>query len=266
MRTTAIVTGASAGIGMETAYSFARRGYVLALAARREDKLQEVAGKCRELGSPQVLVKPTDVAVEGQVNELIGTAQKAFGRIDVLVNNAGYGLFERVHETSVEEMRRIFEVNFFGLFFGCRAVAPIMMAQRSGHIFNVSSVIGRRGTPFHGAYSATKFAVIGLTDSMRVEMSPYNVRVTSVLPALTDTEFFQQSRRGQHAQQSFAKFKRLTPASVVAEKIAAAVGKNRPNITLTLGGKFLVWMSIISPRLVDLGMRRYHDDLVKRLK
>lgn len=261
----AIVTGASSGIGMETAYALAGRGYRLALAARRADRLQEVAGQCRQRGSPEVLTVPTNVAVEEQVGALFDRTLEAFGRLDVLVNNAGYGLFQRVHETSTQEMRAIFETNFFGLFFGCRLAAPIMIRQKSGHIFNVSSIVGRRGTPFHGAYSATKFAVIGLTDTMRVELAPHNIRVTAVLPALTDTEFFDHSRRGQGAKQSFAKFNRMTPADVVARKIAAVVGRSRANLTFTLGGKFLVLMSALSPRLVDYGMRLYYEDLLKRL-
>ena len=203
--------------------------------------------------------------MEEQVGALFARALEAFGRLDVLVNNAGYGLFQRVHETSTAEMRAIFETNFFGLFFGCRCAAPVMIRQKGGHIFNVSSIVGRRGTPFHGAYSATKFAVIGLTDTLRVELAPHNVRVTAVLPALTDTEFFDHSVRGRGARQSFAKFKRLTPADVVGRKIAAAVGRNRPNMTFTLGGKLLVLMSALSPRLVDYGMRQYYEDLRKRL-
>ncbi|MFA6133298.1 MAG: SDR family NAD(P)-dependent oxidoreductase [Phycisphaerae bacterium] len=260
-----IVTGASSGIGMETAIALARKSYAVVLGARRADKLAEVAGACERAGGTARAIA-TDVTQRGQVEALVAAAVSEFGRVDVMVNNAGVGLFERVHEMSEADLRAIFEVNFFGLFYGCQAVAPLMMRQRSGHIFNVSSIIGKRGTPFHGAYCATKFAVCGLSDSMRVEMAPYRVRVTTVLPALTETEFFQQSKRGQAAGSSFQKFKGLMPASTVARKIVAAVGKNRPELVISLGGKALVALSAVSPRLIDWAMGMYHADLMKRLK
>ncbi len=260
----AIVTGASSGIGMETAAAFARRGYAVVLAARRPDRLGEVADRCRA-GGGEVLVLPTDVADRQQVQALVDGAVDRFGRVDVMVNNAGIGLSARVQETSDQDMRAIFQTNFFGVFYGCKAAAAVMIHQRSGHIFNVSSVIGKRGTPFHGAYCATKFAVVGLSDSLRVELRPYGVRVTCVCPALTTTEFFEHSRRARAARSSFQRFKRLMPASAVARGIVAAVGKDRPEIIFSAGGKLLAWMAALSPRLTDMAMRLYHDDLIKRL-
>ncbi len=261
----AIVTGASSGIGAETALALAKRGYAVVLAARREDKLADIAARC-EVAGATARCRVTDVADEEQVQALVATAVEEFGRVDVMVNNAGYGLFARAWETDSEEMRAIFQVNFFGVFHGCKAVAPIMIHQRSGHIFNVSSIIGKRGTPFHGAYCATKFAICGLTDSLRVELSPYGVRATTVCPALTATEFFDKSRRGRAAGASFRRFKGLTPASVVARKIAATVGKNRPELVFTAGGKFLALAAALWPRAADAMMKLYYKDLVKRLK
>ncbi len=264
-RKIAIVTGASSGIGMETAMAFARRRYAVVLAARREDRLNEVAGRCRDFGA-EAIVKPTDVADERQVEALVVEAVNRFGQIDVMVNNAGYGLFAQVHETSTEAMREIFDVNYFGLFYGCKAVAPIMIRQKSGHIFNVSSVIGKRGTPFHGAYCATKFAVCGLTDALRVEMKPHNVRVTCVCPALTETEFFSRSETGRKAQSSWQRVKGYMPAEKVARKIVATVGKSKPELVFTLGGKFLAGISALFPRAADAIMGFYRNDLARKLK
>ncbi len=261
----AIITGASSGIGMETALAFARKQYAVVLAARREDRLNGVAERCRSLGA-EAVVKPTDVADEKQVELLVAEAADRFGRVDVMVNNAGYGLFARVVETSTEAMREIFDVNYFGLFYGCKAVAPIMMRQKSGHIFNVSSVIGKRGTPFHGAYCATKFAICGLTDSLRVEMKPHNVRVTCVCPSLTETEFFSRTEAGRKAQSSWQKIKGYMPACRVARKIAATVGKSKPELVFTLGGKFLAGVSALFPRAADAIMGVYHNDLARKLK
>src|SRR6056297_3077133 len=145
----AVITGASSGIGKACALEYARRGYSLVLAARRQEKLREVAEHCGQLGA-QTAVVPTDVADEQQVRAMLQTACDRFGRLDVLINNAGYGIHGMVHELSDQHMRDIFNVNYFGLFYGCRHAAPIMIRQGGGHIFNVSSVIGKRGTPLNG--------------------------------------------------------------------------------------------------------------------
>jgi len=260
-RKVAIVTGASSGIGRHTAVALAGRGYLVYAAARKADLLREVADACRQAGGEGRAVA-TDVADPAQVELLVQTAVGEAGRIDVMVNNAGFGVHARVAETSAEQMRRIFDVNFFGVFHGCKAVAPVMIAQRSGHIFNVSSVIGKRGTPFNGAYCATKFAVCGLTDSLRVEMKPYNVRVTCVCPGLTDTEFFDRVEGGTSRKRSaFASLRTVQPPVVVARKIVQTVGRNRPELIFTPGGKLLVLVSALFPRLADAMMRIYHDEV-----
>ena len=261
----AIITGASSGIGMETAFALVRRGYAVVLAARREDRLEQVAGRCREIAAEAVVeVVVTDVSDRLAVESLVSGAVEKFGRVDVMVNNAGSGMFGRVHELSESEVRDLFEVNFYGVFHGCRAVAPIMISRRSGHIFNVSSVIGKRGTPFHGAYCATKFAVCGLTDSMRVELKPYGVRVTGVCPTLTATEFFDHSRMEPRGRSKYEADRKMMPASTVGRKIAATVGKSKPELVFSIGGRFLVTLSALWPRAADWIMRIYHDDLVKR--
>ena len=259
----AVVTGASGGIGAATAVALARRGHAVVLAARRADRLAEVAAQCEQAGGRGV-VMPTDMADAAQVEALIADTAERFGRIDVLVNNAGFGIHARVHETDPREMRDIFDVNFFGVFRAARAAAAVMIRRRSGHIFNVSSVIGKRGAPFNGAYSATKFAVCGLSDAMRVELAPYNVRVTCVCPGLTATEFFDHVRRARpEAGSSFARVRTLTPPAVIARRIAAAVGKNVPEMVFTPGGKFLVLVAALWPRLADRMMRVYHDHLLR---
>ena len=264
-RRVAIVTGASSGIGLATALALARRRYAVLLAARRTERLAEAAGRCEQAGGIARAVT-TDVTDRRQVEDLVSAAADEFGRVDVMVNNAGVGLFARVHETADADMRAIFDANFFSVFHGCKAVAPIMIRQRSGHIFNVSSVIGKRGTPFHGAYCATKFAICGLTDSLRVELAAHEVRVTCVCPAPTATEFFDGSQRARRAGSSFRKFRSLTPAAVVGRKIAATVGKNAPELVFTAGGKLLALIGALWPRAADAMMRPYHDDLAKRLR
>ena len=259
----AIVTGASSGIGAETALALARSGYDLTLAARRVDRLEALAVNCRKLGA-QTLVQPTDVSQLSQVQQLVDTTVGKFGRVDVMVNNAGFGQFGALADITEAQMREIFDVNYFGVFFGCKAVAPVMMAQESGHIFNVSSVLGKRGSPFHSAYSASKFAVGGLSESFRVEMTPYNVKVTCVCPALTETEFFGRVRDGQVRNKSdYLKKARKMPADRVARKMVSTIGKNKPELVFTFGGKFLGLVNALWPRLADRIMKVYHDDLVR---
>jgi NAD(P)-dependent dehydrogenase (short-subunit alcohol dehydrogenase family) len=265
----AIITGASSGIGLATAVAFARAGYHVVLAARRQEKLLDAMVQCQNEAVSRgrdikALAIPTDVSQESQVDVLVARTMDELGRIDVLVNNAGYGLFARVHQTTTEQMRRIFDVNFFGLFYGCKAVVPIMIRQHSGHIFNVSSIIGKRGSPFNGGYSATKFAIVGLTDALRVEMLEHNVRVTAICPGMTDTEFFTVQEGGiGPVKSSFKSVRTLTPPENVARAIVRAVGKNRPGIVFTPGGKLLAFISAFSPRLADRMMKMYYDDLQK---
>lgn len=264
----AIVTGASSGIGAQIAIQLSARGYVVFLAARRLAKLAEVAELCNAAGGQATAVR-TDVADRSQVESLVARAVDEFGRVDVMVNNAGYGVTGRVADITDHQMRRIFDVNFFALWYGCQAVAPVMIAQRSGHIFNVSSVIGKRGTPFNGAYCATKFAVCGLSDSMRIELAEYNVKVTTVCPGLTDTPFFDavdrdvDRRESRGDKSSFKAVRTMQPAAHVARKIVAAVGKNKPEMVFTPGGKFLALMSALSPRFVDYMMKIYLRNLLR---
>jgi short-subunit dehydrogenase len=267
----AVITGASSGIGKETALAYSRKGYAVVLAARREEKLNEVADEVRRLSpldnTDATMPIPTDVSHPADVPALVGQTMDRFGRIDVMVNNAGYGQFGRIWEISDQAMREIFEVNFYGAFHGCKAVAPIMIEQGRGHIFNVSSVIGRTGSPFHGAYSATKFALSGLTESLRIELHPHGVRVTEVCPALTETEFFENVRDGEPRSRSdFFRLKRKMPARKVAGRIVARTGKNTPRMVFTMGGKMLILLATVWPKMADRVMNVYYNDLLRSLE
>ncbi len=263
-RPVAIVTGASSGIGAAVAKALARRGYLVALAARREHRLEQVAHACRAVGG-EGLVIATDVARREQVERLVEAVDQRCGRIDVLVNNAGVGHTASVHETDPETMRRVFEVNYFGLFHGCRAVAGRMIARGQGHIFNVSSVLGRRGSPMHGAYCASKFAIIGLSDSMRVELLPHGVHVTAVCPATTDTEFFDDADEPPDDPRTLiGRFRRRMDPAIVARRMVRRIGRHTPQLTFSAGGKIMAYTSALAPGIYDRLMGVYREHVLRR--
>ncbi len=263
-RLVAIVTGASAGIGRETALALARRGYAVTLAARRVEKLEAVAEECRHAGG-EPLVAPTDVSRREQVEATVAATTDAFGRLDVLVNNAGYGVFGAVADLAERDLRELFDVNFYGLWYGIAAAAPIMRAQGGGHIFNVSSVIGKRATPMHGAYCASKFAVNGLTEAARVELRPHGVHVTLVCPAMTETEFFDKGSMAKRGDAAYSRMHRSMPARPIGEAIARTAGRRRPEMIFTFGGKFLSKVATLSPRLGDAMMEGYRRSLAQAI-
>lgn len=264
----AIITGASSGIGRATVIEYAHAGYRVVLAARREDRLQNVANDAQAISElpDATLVVPTDVTNADAVQTLVDRTVDTFGRLDTMVNNAGYGQFGCVWELSDRDLRDIFEVNFFGAYYGSKSAAKVMLAQGSGHIFNVSSVIGHVGSPYHGAYSASKFALAGLTEAMRVELLGTGVLVTDVCPALTETEFFDHVRDGQPREKSdFLRKQKRMPARTVAKRIVKRTGKRTPRMVFTIGGRFLMGLSALWPRAAERLLKVYRDDLAKCL-
>ena len=194
-RSVVVITGASSGIGRATAHAFARRGASLALAARRQGLLDRTAEECRSLGA-DVLVVPLDVAEEQAVRDLAGATVERFGRIDVWVNNASVGLWGRLEEIPMEDIRRLMDVNLFGYVHGARAVLPLFRAQQSGVLVNVGSMVSRVTVPYAAPYVMSKHAVRGLGAVIRQELARDGVKgvhVSTVMPATIDTPFFEHS-------------------------------------------------------------------------
>lgn len=185
-----VITGASAGIGRATAVRFAAEGASLVLAARSQERLERLAERLEHRFGVETLVVRCDVRRRIEVEGLVEAAMASFGRIDVLVNNAGFGLYGRIEDTPEEPFRDVLETNVLGVHHAIRAVLPHMRRQASGHIVNVGSVVGKRSWPYHGAYAASKFALTGLTQALRGELAGSGVSVSLVLPASTETEFF----------------------------------------------------------------------------
>src|SRR5216683_3306828 len=198
------VTGASSGIGEATALAFARRGSRLALGARRLDRLNAVAQKCRERGSPDVSTRRLDVGRRSDATGFITSALRDHEHIDILVNNAGLGWMGRLHEMPEEKVDELIATNLAGVIATTQAVLPSMLERRRGVIINVASVVGFRAAPYSAVYSATKYAVVGLSHALRGELSGSGVKVCFVYPASTGTEFFAATEAPMGPQYSAA--------------------------------------------------------------
>ncbi|MGG3956718.1 SDR family oxidoreductase [Bhargavaea massiliensis] len=185
----AIVTGASRGIGLAIAHALAKQGMKLVLIGSSPD-IHRVGEQLKGSKTFQA-----DVCNEQQMNEVVAETVATFGRIDLLVNNAGIGVFKSVEETTVEEWKRLFEVNVQGVFIGTKAVLPHMKKQRSGTIITISSDVGRYTIANGSAYTATKYAVQGFSGSVAQEVRPYGIRVGTINPGMVDT-YFANSTQG----------------------------------------------------------------------
>ncbi len=173
------ITGCSTGFGRELAKETLAKGFNVAVTARKTADVADIVASYPETA----LVISLDVTVPQQINDAVQIAIDRFGRIDVLVNNAGIGYFGAIEESEEEEVRRMFEINFFGLAHMTNAVLPHMRQQRSGHILNVASIGGLRSFPAVGFYNATKYAVDGLSEALMKEVAPLGIKVTVICPS-----------------------------------------------------------------------------------
>lgn len=206
-----LITGCSTGFGRFLAIEALAKGYNVVVAARNTNDVQDIVTNYPETS----LVIKLDVTVGDQISDAVALTMAKFGQIDVLVNNAGIGYFGAVEESEEAEVRRMFEINVFGLAHMTKAVLPIMRKQRSGHILNVASIGGLRAFPGVGFYNATKFAVDGLSEALSKEVAPLGIKVTIVAPSGFRTDW-----AGRSANDS----------KIVIEDYATTAGKNKGDI------------------------------------
>lgn len=283
-----LITGASAGIGAALAQLLAQRfmGIRLVLAARSLEKLETVATLCRKAGA-QVLAVPTDLEKIEQVEALSAAAIAHFGRVDALVNNAGYGQMGPVELIPHQAAKRQFDVNLLGPLALIRALVPIMRDSGGGRIINISSLGGRMAFPFGGLYSASKFALEGLSDALRMELAPFNIQVSVIEPGPVSTDFFVAAAQAVTQtiavpentpyRAAFEKLKELekqtSSRSWTSERVAEVIVQAltdrhpRPRYIAATGGKFLLFLmtKVLPTRIVDAFWQRFYSiDLVAK--
>jgi NADP-dependent 3-hydroxy acid dehydrogenase YdfG len=216
----AIITGASSGIGEATAIALAAEGAKVAIAARRGERLQALAERITANGGKALSIV-TDVTDETQVQNLVQKVNTELGRVDILVNNAGIGILGSIETGKPEEWRRAFDLNVLAVLYATQTVLPLLKAQQSGHIVNISSVAGRTARAGVGVYNATKWGVNALSEALRQEVYKDNIRVTIIEPGLVETEF------GDHITDPVAKQRieerRKSIIPLQSEDIAAAI-------------------------------------------
>jgi NADP-dependent 3-hydroxy acid dehydrogenase YdfG len=255
------ITGASAGIGRATALRLARDGASIAICARRADRLAAVADEIRAAGGTPLAVT-ADVTSADDMQRFVDETVRAFGGLDAMLCNAGYGLYGAIDRVAADDMRALMDVNYMGTFNAARAALPVFRSQARGHILVVSSIVGRRGIPFMGPYAATKFAQVGLAECLRAELLGTGIAVSVVFPISTSTEFFDvMTKHSGFATR--AKGPRQS-ADSVADAIAQAIARPVPEVWPYRLGKGLGVLGALAPGLCDRITKRWGREPVSQ--
>ena len=251
-----LVTGASRGIGRACAIRFASKGANVVITARNQSNLQETLIEMEKVGNNnEMLLIEGDVTDREKTRSLVREVLDRFGKIDVLINNAGQNISGAIEDIDTTNLNYIFKLNFFAPLWFMQGVIPIMKSRQNGQIINISSIAGSRGFPFGGGYSASKFALNGMTEAARVELAKYNIHVLLVMPAGTDTQFNSDTIRCS------PEFEERTGVSLmkseyVANKVIEAVEKKRRTIVIGNKGKIILSLNWLCGRLTDALLRK----------
>lgn len=246
-----VVTGASKGIGQAIATAFVAKGAHVVLAARNHDRLREVAtGLADRRGF--VLTVPVDVTDQADVDRLVQQSLTITGRVDVLINNAGVGMNGAVATLNLQEWRQCLEVNLIGATRVVQSFLPAMIAARGGSIVQISSVLGRISAPYTAGYNASKFALGAISDALRVEVAPHGIRVISVYPGSTESEFRANSLGGADVRK--VRVGRVQ-ATRVAQRVIQAVRRGERDAYVRWQDAVLCWAGAHLPHLSDFVLR-----------
>ncbi len=245
------ITGAG-GIGSEIARAFADEGCRVAICDRVEDRLDSVRMRLEGRGG-EVFTTVADVSDELQVGDFVDAAVERWGRIDVLVNNAAYGLHKPFLKTSVDEIQAQLQTNYMGVVHATKAALAHMVPARSGHIVNVVSVVAKFPVPNSGNYAATKAALDSLSSTLRAELTEYDILLTTVYPtAVRNTYFFQTA--GSSVEETWAK-RFMKEPSVIADAVVGSVKRFRPEVHVGAQTRILPVVRALAPPVVRLALR-----------
>ncbi len=241
-----LITGASSGIGKETAIEFAKLGANIILVARRKEKLESVENELKKF-HVTTLVCQCDVSKKEQVKEMSKTILEKFDSIDVLVNNAGFAIYGSVSDLSIDEIESQMETNYFGMIYCIKNFLPSMLKKKSGHIVNVASVAASFGLPGIASYCASKFAMLGFSEGLKHELKGTGVGITVVSPIMVRTDFFDHP--------SFEKMPKYSPTSLSSKTVAKAILKaaNSPRLEIIVPSvvRGAVWMKNTFPYFIN---------------
>lgn len=246
-----LITGASSGFGMDAARLFAYEGCSVVLAARRIDRLQELAASIQAQGGEAFAV-PVDVANREEIEIMVDTVLDLYGQIDILFNNAGFGRLAWLENMSAErDIEMQIAVNLLGVIQVSHAVLPTMLKQRSGHIINMSSVAGWIAPPTYTVYSASKYGVRGFTDALRREVQPFGVQVSGIYPGPAQTEFGQHTGDHPMRKSALRRYFRSMTSEEVAERVVELAQHPRRAVILPWYYHIAIWADWYMPWLVD---------------
>lgn len=242
---TVVITGASSGIGQECAEEFAKLQASLILVSRDKNKLEETARKLSKYKT-DIQVCSCDISDKEQVSQMSRVVLEKFGIVDILVNNAGFGIYGVINDTTIEEIESQMATNYLGMVYCIKAFLPKMLEKKSGHIVNVASVAASFGIPAMASYCASKFAMLGFSESLYHELKGTGVGVTVVSPIMVKTNFFNNK--------SFDKMPRYSAAlsaNTVAKAVVRAASSPRLEIVVPQFIRIAIWMKQTFPYLIN---------------
>jgi len=241
-----LITGASSGIGKDSAIEFAKLGANIVLVARRKEKLEQVADELKKF-NVTILTCQCDVSNKEQVKEMSRIVLEKFDSVDILVNNAGFAIYGSVSDLTIDEIESQMETNYFGMIYCIKNFLPSMLGKQSGHIVNVASVAASFGLPGIASYCASKFAMLGFSEGLKHELKNTGVGITVVSPIMVRTNFFEHP--------SFEKMPKFSPTSLSSKTVAKAILKaaNSPRLEIIVPSvvRGAVWMKNTFPYFIN---------------
>ncbi|MFB5605896.1 MAG: SDR family NAD(P)-dependent oxidoreductase [Nitrosarchaeum sp.] len=241
-----LVTGASSGIGKQTAIEFAKKGANIVLIARRKQKLEQLSDELKKFNI-STLVCECDISDKLQVEKMSKIILEEFGSIDILINNAGFAIYGSVSDLTIEEIESQMETNYFGMIYCIKYFLPFMLEKKSGHIVNVASVAASFGLPGIASYCASKFAMLGFSEGLKHELKGTGVGITVVSPIMVRTNFFDHP--------SFQKMPKYSSTSLSDKTVAKAIlrAANSPRLEIIVPSvvRVAVWMKNTFPYLIN---------------